>query len=82
MWQLWDLGDSNQAIVQLTSKDIDVSQIKKPRNTFATSAGGPRIMERLARALERLSSTQPSTTHREVFKAPDFTGEGNVEGFI
>ena len=39
-------------------------------------------MKRLARALERLSSTQPSTTHREVFKAPDFTGEGNVEGFI
>ena len=40
------------------------------------------IMDRLASALERLSSTQPSLAHREVFKAPDFTGEGNVEDFV
>lgn len=37
-------------------------------------------MDRLASALEQLS--RPNTTHREVFKAPDFTGEGNVEDFI
>ena len=40
------------------------------------------IMDKLASALERLSSAQPSTTHQEVFKAPDFTGDGNVEDFI
>ena len=39
-------------------------------------------MGRLASALERLSSAQPSPAHREVFKAPDFTGEGNVEDFV
>ena len=37
-------------------------------------------MDRLASALEQLS--RPNTTHREVFRAPDFTGEGNVEDFI
>ena len=37
-------------------------------------------MDRLASALEQLS--RANTTHREVFKAPDFTGEGNVEDFI
>ena len=40
------------------------------------------IMDRLASALERLSSAQPSPARREVFKAPDFTGEGNVEDFV
>ena len=39
-------------------------------------------MGRLASALERLSSAQPSPARREVFKAPDFTGDGNVEDFI
>ena len=39
-------------------------------------------MDRLASALERLSSAQPSPARREVFKAPDFMGDGNVEGFI
>ena len=39
-------------------------------------------MNRLASALERLSSAQPSSTHREVFEAPDFTGDGNVEDFM
>ena len=39
-------------------------------------------MDRLASALERLSSAQPSPARREVFKAPDFMGDGNVEGCI
>ena len=39
-------------------------------------------MDRLASALERLSSAQPSPAHREIFEAPDFTGEGNVEDFV
>ena len=39
-------------------------------------------MNRLARALKRLLSAQPSITHREAFKAPDFTGEGDIEDFI
>ena len=39
-------------------------------------------MNRLASVLERLSRAQPSPAHREVFKAPDFTGEGNVEYFL
>ena len=37
-------------------------------------------MDRPASALDQLS--RPNTTHRKVFKAPDFTGDGNVEDFI
>ena len=40
------------------------------------------MIHRLASALERLSSTQPSPAHREVYKAPDFTGDDNIEDFI
>ena len=37
-------------------------------------------MDQLASALDQLS--KPSNTHRGVFKAPDFTGDGYVEDFI
>ena len=39
-------------------------------------------MDELTSALELLSSAQPGTTRREVFKAPDFTGDSNMEDFI
>ena len=39
-------------------------------------------MGKLASLLERLSSAQPSPVHREVFKAPNFTDDGNIEDFI
>ena len=38
------------------------------------------VMDRPASALDQLS--RPNTTRRKVFKAPDFTGDGNVEDFI
>ena len=37
-------------------------------------------MDRPASALEQLLRSNP--THREVLKAPDFTGDGNLENFI
>ena len=39
------------------------------------------IIDKLANALERLSITQSSTIPQETFKAPNFTGEINVENF-
>ena len=37
-------------------------------------------MDGLASALKQLLNAQTCTTHREVFKALDFTGESDVEG--
>ena len=58
----------------IANKDIELSY--QPGQEDLT------IMDRLASALERLSSAQPSPAQREVFKALDFTGEGNVEDFV
>ena len=40
------------------------------------------IIDRLTSTLERLSSAQPILAHREVFEAPDFAGDGNIEDFL
>ena len=39
-------------------------------------------MDRLANALEKLSSAQPAIAKRADFKAPDFSGAGDGENFI
>ena len=56
----------------------DVAQIKESWKISTARTGG--AGNRPASALEQLS--RPNTTYREVFKAPDFTGDGNVEDFI
>ena len=38
-------------------------------------------MDRLAKALERLSSAQPAAAKRADFKAPDFSGEGDIQQY-
>ena len=47
-----------------------------------TAQSSVAIMDRLADALEKLSSAQPAVTKRAGFKAPDFSGDGDVENFI
>ena len=47
-----------------------------------TAQSSVAIMDRLANALERLSSAQPAAAKRADFKAPDFSGEGDIENFI
>ena len=47
-----------------------------------TAQSSVAIMDRLANALEKLSSAQPAVAKWADFKAPDFSGEGDVENFI
>ena len=77
------LNESQLGHCAIDSRDIEMSyrsrslgRVPQPGQEDLT------IMDRLASALERLSSAQPSPAHREIFKAPDFTGEDNVEDFV
>ena len=47
-----------------------------------TAQSSVAIMDRLANALERLSTAQPAAAKRADFKAPDFSGKEEVENFI
>ena len=47
-----------------------------------TAQSSVAIMDRLANALEKLSSAQPAVAKQADFKAPDFNGDGDVENFI
>ena len=62
--------------------DRDASQTRNLGRLPQTSPDDLTIIGRLVNALERLSNTQPNTTHGEVFKTLSFMGENNIESFI
>ena len=47
-----------------------------------TAQSSVAIMDRLANALEKLSSVKPAVAKLADFKAPGFNGDGDVESFI